>query len=81
MNNTTHDADTPQARWARFRFSIIGPLLAAPPEDGELKKTLAELAKKQWRHPTTHLPIFFSVSTRCLSTKLSHKNFKLPSRR
>src|SRR5882672_8778208 len=63
MNNTTHDADTPQARWARFRFSIIGPLLAAPPDHGELKQTLTELTKKQWRHPTTNLPIFFSVST------------------
>ena len=63
MNNKTHDADTPQAHWARFRFSIIGPLLAAPPDSGELKQTLTELAKKQWRHPITHLPVFFSVST------------------
>ena len=30
------DADTPQARWARFRFSIVGPLLSAPPEKGDL---------------------------------------------
>ena len=27
-------------RWARLRFSIIGPLLAAPPERGELRAAL-----------------------------------------
>ena len=40
-------------RWARFRFSVIGRLLASPPEKGELKATIAELAQKQWRHPVT----------------------------
>jgi transposase InsO family protein len=63
MNNHTQNADTPQARWARFRFSIIGPLLSAPPDNGELKHALAELSKKQWRHPTTGHPISFSLST------------------
>ena len=63
MNTDTHHADTHQARWARFRFSIIGPLLSAPPEGGELKSTLEELSKKQWRNPTTGNPISFSVST------------------
>ena len=24
-------------RWARLRFSIVGPLLAAPPQPGELQ--------------------------------------------
>jgi hypothetical protein len=28
-------------RWAHFRFSIIGQLLAAPPSKGELASTLA----------------------------------------
>lgn len=36
-------------RWARLRFSIIGPLLAAPPAVGELQAALAELASKTWR--------------------------------
>lgn len=63
MNDHTQNADTHQARWARFRFSIIGPLLSAPPDNGELKKVLAELSKKQWRHPTTGTPVSFSVST------------------
>ena len=63
MRDNKLEADTRQARWARFRFSIIGPLLSAPPDKGELKKTLAMLAKKQWRHPITGSPIYFSAST------------------
>jgi transposase InsO family protein len=38
-------------RWAHFRFSVIGPLLAAPPARGELQARLQELATKKWRHP------------------------------
>jgi len=38
-------------RWARLRFSIIGPLLAAPPPEGELQAALKSLAAKSWRHP------------------------------
>ena len=38
-------------RWAHFRFSVIGPLLAAPPARGELQARLQELAAKKWRHP------------------------------
>jgi len=50
-------------RWARLRFSIIGHLLAAPPEPGALHRALTELAARQWRHPTTGLPVRFGVST------------------
>lgn len=57
------NADTRQARWARFRFSIIGPLLAAPPESGELQAALLELSQKHWRHPINGLPTTFGVST------------------
>ena len=33
--------DLPQRdRWARLRFAIIGPLLAAPPDAGELHDAL-----------------------------------------
>lgn len=63
MNKDTTVVDIPQARWARFRFSIIGPLLSAPPEFGELKLILEELSKKQWRHPITGVPVSFSFST------------------
>jgi len=63
MKIDKNDADTHQARWARFRFSIIGPLLSAPPESGELKLVLEALSKKQWRHPMTGVAVSFSVST------------------
>ena len=33
-------------RWAHFRFSVVGRLLAAPPETGELKEQLEQLATK-----------------------------------
>jgi putative transposase len=62
MQNHT-DADTPQARWARFRFSIIGPLLSAPPEKGDLLPLLEALSKKPWRHPIKGCSVTFSVST------------------
>jgi len=48
------DTNTPaRVRWARLRFSIIGPLLSAPAEAGELGPRIAELAARPWRHPTT----------------------------
>jgi putative transposase len=50
-------------RWARLRFSIIGPLLAAPPAPGELQGALAALCAKVWRHPLTGLDVRFGVST------------------
>ena len=50
-------------RWARLRFSVIGQLLAAPPEKGALRASLEELAASEWRHPTTGAPIRFGIST------------------
>ena len=50
-------------RWAHFRFSVVGPLLAAPPPQGELQAQLASLAAKQWRHPITSEPCRFGLST------------------
>ena len=51
-------------RWARLRFAIIGPLLAAPPTSrGELRQTLKGLAKKNWAHPVTGVTIRFGFST------------------
>lgn len=55
--STTHD------EWARLRFSIVGPLLAAPPAPGELATELARLAAKMWRHPVTGEPVRFAQST------------------
>lgn len=50
-------------RWARLRFSIIGPLLAAPPAPRELSAALAALAAKAWRHPRSGLDVRFGAST------------------
>jgi putative transposase len=50
-------------RWAQLRFSIVGPLLASPPEKGELRAALEELAAKQWRHPISGKPVRFGFST------------------
>lgn len=63
MVNDKENADTHQARWARFRFAMIGPLLAGPPEVGALHLVLSELSKKEWRHPVTGLPMRIGVST------------------
>ena len=52
-----------RARWARFRFSIIGPLLADPPDPGELSVQLQALADRQWRHPTTGEALRYGTST------------------
>jgi len=37
--------------WGRFRFAIIGPLLAAPPPASDLQAQLRKLAQKQWIYP------------------------------
>ena len=50
-------------RWARLRFSIVGPLLAAPPAQGEMAAELGRLSEKSWRHPITGTPVRFGVST------------------
>ena len=57
------DATPMRVRWARLRFSIIGPLLASPPLSGELAERLRELAQKSYQHPTTKLGIRFGAST------------------
>ena len=60
---STNDYLPQRERWARLRFAIIGPLLAAPPAAGELHKALTELAAKTWRHPFSGLEVRFGVST------------------
>ncbi len=50
-------------RWAHLRFSVVGPLLAAPPARGELRTELEKLAAKGWLHPLTGKPVRFGVST------------------
>jgi hypothetical protein len=60
---TTTTDPSRRDRWAQLRFSIIGPLFAAPPPPGELHARLAELAAKTWRHPVTGEEVRFGLST------------------
>lgn len=62
MPTPTHNREDPD-RWARLRFAIIGPLLAAPPPRGQLRRALQALAQKSWRHPVNGTVIRFSVPT------------------
>jgi len=50
-------------RWARLRFAIIGPLLAAPPPRGKLRKAIAELMETDWTHPLDGTAIRFGFAT------------------
>jgi putative transposase len=51
------------AEWARFRFSIVGPLLSSPPARGALKAAIRALADKTWRHPVTGCDVQFAPSS------------------
>ncbi len=62
MTNDTH-APSARVRWARLRFQILGTLMAAPADDGELKVRIEALAARAWRHPTTGESIRFSFKT------------------
>jgi transposase InsO family protein len=61
---TANDPDmSDHVRWALFRHSVVGHLLAAPPKRGDLRSELAKLTTRQWRHPVTGEPATFSFST------------------
>jgi len=49
--------------WAEFRFSVIGHLLSSPPEGGELRTRLKELAEKRWKHPIKNEDFQISLPT------------------
>jgi len=51
------------ALWARFRFSVVGSLLSAPPPRGALKTAIRDLAAKTWSHPVTGRDVRFSAVT------------------
>ena len=57
------DRPSRQQRWAHFRFSVVGELLAAPPAPGRLREALDRLAERTWRHPITEKPVCFARST------------------
>jgi transposase InsO family protein len=50
-------------RWARLRFAVVGPLLAAPPPRGALGAAFVQLAQRRWRHPIHGEPVGFSAAT------------------
>lgn len=58
-----HPGPSRAERWAHLRFSVVGPLLAAPPGPGELRSELEKLAAKTWKHPITGEPVSFAFST------------------
>jgi transposase InsO family protein len=49
--------------WARFRFSVVGSLLSAPPVRGELKAAIEALAAKTWTHPIHGGDVRFAAVT------------------
>ena len=57
------DGASDHERWARLRFAVVGPLLAAPPEPGALRAAITELAARTWRHPVSGEPVRFGFST------------------
>jgi len=57
-------ADPPERdRWVCLRFSIIGPLMAAPPAPGQLNDASRALAAKVWGHPVSGLDVRIGAST------------------
>ncbi len=56
------DEQSPE-RWARLRFAIVGPLLAAPPPRGQLQSQLRRLSETLWCHPISAEPVRFGFST------------------
>jgi putative transposase len=51
------------ARWARFRFSVVGPLLSSPPARGALQAAIDSLSRKTWSHPVTRCDVHLSAVT------------------
>ena len=54
---------SPVDKWALFRFSVVGSLLANPPAKGELRKELERLSRKIYIHPITNESTVFHFST------------------
>jgi len=54
---------SPVDKWALFRFSVVGGLLAKPPAKGELCNELKKLAEKSYMHPIHNRLTVFHYST------------------
>jgi putative transposase len=51
------------AQWARFRFSVVGPLLSSPLAPGTLSSAIHSLAAKTWSHPVSGREVQFAAAT------------------
>lgn len=60
---TKHPIQSTSTLWARFRFSVVGSLLSAPPARGELKAAIESLAAKTWTHPVSGRDARFAAKT------------------
>jgi hypothetical protein len=49
--------------WGELRFSIVGGLLASPPEEGKLVEEILKLARRSYQHPFKEKEISFGAST------------------
>src|ERR1700722_16180049 len=58
----THRSPT-GAKWAQFRFSVVGRLLSAPPSRGSLKTAIRRLAEMTWMHPVSQREVQFAPAT------------------
>ncbi len=56
-------ATSPHDAWARFKFAVVGPLLAGPPDPGDLRTALQALSERTWSHPITEARVRFGFST------------------
>ena len=60
----TEESKRTLKNWAHLRFSIVGPLLARPPDKGELAKEFEKLASRRYPHPCCEGEwLRFAVST------------------
>ena len=50
-------------KWAEFRLAVVGSLLHAPAQRGDLAGRIRELAATIWTHPVSGAPATFSVKT------------------
>ena len=60
---TKKSALSTSALWARFRFSVVGSLLSAPPARGQLKAAIRLLAATTWTHPVNGCHVQFAAVT------------------
>ncbi len=61
MNDKSRESA--RMKWARFRFTIVGPLLSCPPDVGELREHVGALASRRWELPTTRESLRYGAST------------------